>query len=175
MPVPVRPVPVRAVCALPVVYLVRPGYYLCALCASRRVRAVVRWWPAWFPGARCATWCAPLYLVLSLPGSSPWCAQCSAWCVRGALASFAVRSWIPGCSPWVHLPVLPGCACLVRPAPRTLLCALCAYLVPSGTALVSLWLPLDALAYAGLFPPSLMPGGSLSRCSLLLSPRFSSW
>lgn len=111
----VRPVVSAPACAYLCIRVRTPGYSLCALCASRRVRALVRW---------CAL---PFRLVLV--------------CLLGALACFA-------CPLRLLLPLL--CALSVL----TWYC--------SG-------FPLDALACAGLLPPSLMPGGSLAAGSLLLS------
>lgn len=83
--------------------------------------------------------------------------------LSGALASFALGA----CLRLLRLP------CPSLGSPWFTWCASLVYLV-----CLRLLLPLAPfasgfpLAYAGLFPPSLMPGGALSRCSLLLSPRF---
>lgn len=107
--------------------------------------------------------CMPVHLCACLcaPGILPVRAVRLAACAR------AVRSRFLGCGGCLcgslaSFAVPARCTCVFCSSIRALLCALCALCA----YLFCLWLP---SGYSGLFPPSLMPGGSLAAGSLLLS------
>ena len=125
--------------------------------------------------ARCACACPPGCLFLCVPV----CAAC---------ARLSLRLCVHTCACLCALPVVPvravrlaACARGVRLLPARFLGCVC----PSGAlacfvcwcALRLLLRMLSALCwyYSGLFPPSLMPGGSLSAVLAVARPSLLSW